>query len=108
MSTARCNSLPALVFLTLAITFSFTTGQAQAQAAPQYPDYPSETPADFHAPTAGMDYERRDVMIAMRDGVKLHTVILVAKGTKHAGILLTRTPTALQYWRRTHPAFISR
>ena len=62
------------------------------QAAPQYPNYPSETPVNFQSPTAGMDYERRDVMIAMRDGVKLHTVILVPKGAKRAGILLTRTP----------------
>jgi predicted acyl esterase len=28
----------------------------------------------------------------MRDGVKLHTVILVPKGAKRAPILLTRTP----------------
>jgi uncharacterized protein len=59
---------------------------------PQYPNYPSETPATFTAPTLGMDYERREAMIAMRDGVKLHTVILVPKGAKHEGILLTRTP----------------
>ncbi len=39
-----------------------------------------------------MDFERRDVMIAMRDKVKLHTVILVPTGAQHAGILLTRTP----------------
>ncbi len=31
-------------------------------------------------------------MIPMRDGVKLHTVILVPKGAKKAPILLTRTP----------------
>jgi hypothetical protein len=31
-------------------------------------------------------------MIPMRDGVKLHTVILVPKGANHAPILLTRTP----------------
>jgi hypothetical protein len=31
-------------------------------------------------------------MIPMRDGVKLHTVILVPKGAKNAPILLTRTP----------------
>jgi putative CocE/NonD family hydrolase len=31
-------------------------------------------------------------MIPMRDGVKLHTVILVPKGAKSAPILLTRTP----------------
>ncbi len=38
------------------------------------------------------DYERRDVMIPMRDGVKLHTVIILPKGAKGAPILLTRTP----------------
>ena len=31
-------------------------------------------------------------MIPMRDGVKVHTVILVPKGAKNAPILLTRTP----------------
>jgi hypothetical protein len=65
---------------------------AYAQTAPLYPDYPSETPATFQQPTYGMDYERREVMIAMRDGARLHTVILVPKGAKSAGILLTRTP----------------
>ncbi|MDI3262075.1 MAG: CocE/NonD family hydrolase [Fulvimonas sp.] len=58
----------------------------------KYPDYPSETPAQFVPVTAGFDYERREVMIPMRDGVKLHTVILMPKGARHAGIVLTRTP----------------
>ncbi|HET7288769.1 MAG TPA: CocE/NonD family hydrolase, partial [Pyrinomonadaceae bacterium] len=40
----------------------------------------------------GFNYERRTVMIPMRDGVKLHTVILVPKGARNAPILLTRTP----------------
>jgi len=38
------------------------------------------------------DYARREVMIPMRDRVKLHTVVLVPKGSKNAPILLTRTP----------------
>ena len=63
----------------------------QAPAA-QYPDFPSETPATLERPAAGFDYLRREVMIPMRDGVKLHTVILVPKGAKGAPILLTRTP----------------
>jgi len=45
--------------------------------------------------TDAFDYERRDVRIPMRDGVKLHAVILVPKGAlakKSAPILLTRTP----------------
>jgi hypothetical protein len=53
---------------------------------------PSETPAQFEPVTAGFDYVKRDVMIPMRDGVKLHTVILVPKGAKGAPMLLTRTP----------------
>src|SRR6185503_3968999 len=58
----------------------------------QVPTLPSETPATVKATNAGFDYERRDVMIPMRDGVKLHTVILVPKGARNAPILLTRTP----------------
>ncbi len=80
----------------LAVLLSLTPALLSvAQTKPQYPNYPSETPATLQQPTyagEGMDYERREVMIAMRDGVKLHTVILVPKGAKHEGILLTRTP----------------
>jgi len=53
---------------------------------------PSETPSDFKPTNYGFNYERRTVMIPMRDGVKLHTVILVPKGAKNAPILITRTP----------------
>jgi uncharacterized protein len=70
-------------------------GATYAQASPQqekYPDLPSETPAHLQQSTTGFDFERRDVMIPMRDGVKLHTIILVPKGAKNAPILLTRTP----------------
>src|SRR5215471_15225229 len=65
------------------------------QAQQKYPQYPSETPDHFKPSTDGFDHERRDVMIPMRDGVKLHTVILVpdsALGKKTAPILMTRTP----------------
>src|SRR5260370_39457578 len=53
---------------------------------------PGETPAQFTPVTDSFDYTRREVMIPMRDGVKLHTVILVPKGAKNAPILFTRTP----------------
>jgi len=67
--------------------------EAQTTEAPaKYPNYPSETPAKFAPVTTSFDYDRRDVMIAMRDGVKLHTVIVMLKGTKNAAMLLTRTP----------------
>jgi putative CocE/NonD family hydrolase len=38
------------------------------------------------------DFIRREVMIPMRDGVQLYTVIVCRKGTKDAPILLSRTP----------------
>ena len=44
------------------------------------------------APRAGDDYERREVMIPMRDGVKLFTVIVVPKGASRAPMIMTRTP----------------
>ena len=53
---------------------------------------PSERPAKLEPTNDGFEYVRRDVMIPMRDGVKLHTVILVPNGAKGAPILLTRTP----------------
>ncbi|MDE3154042.1 MAG: CocE/NonD family hydrolase, partial [Acidobacteriota bacterium] len=60
--------------------------------ARQQQTLPSESPATFTPVTSSFDYVRRDVMIPMRDGVKLHTVILIPKGATHAPILLTRTP----------------
>jgi len=80
--------------LTLAGVLCFAGTSAAQTTAPaaQYPDYPSETPSHFTPQTDSFDYIRRDVMIPARDGVKLHTVILVPKGAKNAPILLTRTP----------------
>jgi len=62
------------------------------QTGKKYPDLPSETPAKLEEANYGFNYVKRDVMIPMRDGVKLHTVILIPKGAKRAPILLTRTP----------------
>src|SRR5271165_4218 len=70
-------------------------GYGSAQSAPEppkYPDFPSETPDKFEPVAAGFDYVRREVMLPMRDGVRLHTVIVVPRGAKSAPILLTRTP----------------
>jgi putative CocE/NonD family hydrolase len=53
---------------------------------------PSEIPAKFTPTYDGFEYVRREVKIPMRDGVKLHTVILVPNGAKDAPMLLTRTP----------------
>jgi putative CocE/NonD family hydrolase len=57
-----------------------------------YPALPNETPAKFEEVTGEFNYVKRVVMIPMRDGVKLNTVVIVPKGAKGAPILLTRTP----------------
>jgi len=51
-----------------------------------------DIPPNFAVPTTGFDYVKREAMIPMRDGVKLHTVIVVPKDARNAPILLTRTP----------------
>ncbi len=51
-----------------------------------------DIPANFVRPVDQNDYVRREVMIPMRDGVKLYTVIVVPKGAHGAPIVLTRTP----------------
>jgi hypothetical protein len=66
-----------------------------AQSAGVTPDMVqtgSDIPAKWEEPHPGYGYEKREVMIAMRDGVKLHTEILVPKGAKGMPILLERTP----------------
>jgi putative CocE/NonD family hydrolase len=69
---------------------TFVPAILRAQTPPA--TLPSESPAKFTPVTDSFDHARREVMIPMRDGVKLHTVILVPKGAKGAPILLTRTP----------------
>jgi putative CocE/NonD family hydrolase len=64
-----------------------------AAAQPLFPaPQQADIPKDFKAPVAANDYIRREVMVPMRDGVKLYTVVVVPKGAKDAPILLTRTP----------------
>ena len=53
---------------------------------------PTESPATFVPRVDTFDYVERQVMIPMRDGVKLQTVILIPRGAHRAPILLSRTP----------------
>src|SRR5215467_14030613 len=92
MNSFRHFRVLALFLCAFATFVSVVPAFAQAPSKPQYPDYPSETPAELQVPTNSFDYTRRDVMIPMRDGVKLHAVVIVPQGAKNAPILLTRTP----------------
>ena len=51
-----------------------------------------DIPQHFTAVHAAYDYDRRDVMIPMRDGVSLHAVLIVPHSVTHGPIMLDRTP----------------
>ncbi len=63
----------------LATAIAATIGSIWAQTSPMTPDI---TGKPFVAADASNDYIKREVMIPMRDGVKLHTVIVLPKGAK--------------------------
>jgi len=86
------NKTTILALLLVSTSFGARAAPDAPPPKPLYPQFPSETPAKFEPVTASFDYERREAMIAMRDGVKLHTVILIPKGARNTPILLTRTP----------------
>jgi uncharacterized protein len=91
MKLSRGIRISALSVLSTLLLVQLLPAQ-KATPTTLYPDYPSETPATFERPTDSFNYTRLEVMIPMRDGVKLHTIILIPKGAKGAPILLTRTP----------------
>ncbi|MHC4581736.1 MAG: CocE/NonD family hydrolase, partial [Planctomycetota bacterium] len=83
----------ACILVTLILSLWLTSkvaAQSDTNSPPKYPDFPSEIPTNFEPTYAGFDHERRSVMIPMRDGVKLHTVILIPNNAKSSPILLTR------------------
>ena len=81
MSLVSRNSLLTAALLTCAPAI-------RAQTPPLTPDIPTS----FDAPTASYDYVKRVVMIPMRDGAKLYTVIVIPRGATKAPTILTRTP----------------
>ena len=76
------------IALLLAALHGAALGQTSLTAA-MAPDIAKEP---FEAAIPGADYVKKVVMIPMRDGVKLYTVIVVPKDAKRAPIMLTRTP----------------
>jgi uncharacterized protein len=91
--------MPSRAVLTLlASTLAVTLAQAAAQDVRSPPvtrdmvQTGTDIPATWQKPEAGNDYTKQEVMIPMRDGVKLHTVILVPKGAQGLPMLLERTP----------------
>ena len=69
----------------------FAIAAAPPQAAPVTPMTP-DVVASYDEVMPWADFERREVMIPMRDGTKLYTVMMMKKGTRNGPILLSRTP----------------
>lgn len=94
----RCGNLTRSLLLMTSCLLGASQAFAQASNGPAVtPDMVqrgSDIPAHVQMPQTGRDYIKQDVMIPMRDGVKLHTVIVIPKTAKdhEAPILLTRTP----------------
>ena len=85
----------------VAAVLAFLLLSCAAQAAPAPAGAPPPTsptsdftdiPAKFTPDTSRFDFIRREAMIPMRDGVKLHTVLMIPKGATGAPMLLDRTP----------------
>src|SRR5690348_310214 len=87
MTISYRRTLPLCLLAASAVLWLSPTAFAQSATT-----LPSEMPAQLKPVTESFDYTRREVMIPVRDGVKLHTVILIPKGAHSAPILLTRTP----------------
>ena len=67
---------------------------AMAAAPPPQPVTPMtpDVVASYDQVKPWADFIRREVMIPMRDGTKLYTVVVMRKGTHGGPILLTRSP----------------
>jgi hypothetical protein len=83
------RGLPVAVFaFAIAAALPAQAPSSPASTPPMTPDIP----AHFTPPRNGYDFVKREVMIPMRDGVKLYTVIAIPKGASQVPIILTRTP----------------
>ncbi|QAY76541.1 CocE/NonD family hydrolase [Sphingosinicella sp. BN140058] len=80
-------TLKLVLLASLALTTATAFGQTTVPASPA-----GDIPAKFTPPSEDRDYVKREVMIPMRDGTKLFTVIVFPKGLTDAPIVLTRTP----------------
>jgi putative CocE/NonD family hydrolase len=71
------------------VVLSVAVGMAQNVHTPYDPDLLAET---LRENNRGFDFDRREEMIPMRDGVHLFTVILIPRVEEKMPIMLTRTP----------------
>src|SRR5690348_14035078 len=86
---------PVLGMAAVALAVSLAVAASAQQSSQVTPDMiqtGSDIPKDWQQPEDNFDYVKKEVMIPMRDGVKLHTVIIIPKNAHDAPMLLERTP----------------
>src|ERR1700730_4819324 len=88
------SSVLASLFLSLAVSPTWSQNGNMVQTG-------SDIPAKWQKPETDYDYVKREVMIPMRDGVKLHTLIVVPKGAHNLPMLLERTPYKASAFAKT-------
>src|SRR4051812_5563118 len=77
---------------TLRLTASLLSLLAIGAAPPPVTPMTPDVVAKYDPILPEADYVKRVVMVPMRDGTKLYTVIVMKKGTSNGPILLSRTP----------------
>jgi putative CocE/NonD family hydrolase len=77
------------IAITVMVASSCVGAFAQYVHTPYDPDLLAET---LRENNLGFDFDRREEMIPMRDGVRLFTVILIPRAEEKMPIMLTRTP----------------
>jgi len=83
--------MPSRILAALALLLFFHATEAQV-AQVSAVQVGSDIPKDWRQPADDQDFVKREAMIPMRDGVKLHTVIVVPRGSNGAPMVLERTP----------------
>jgi hypothetical protein len=91
-----------LISLAFTLAAAAPAPQQSSQVTPDMVQTGSDIPANWQQPEGDFDYVKREVMIPMRDGVKLHTVILIPKGARDLPMLLERTPYDAESFMRTN------
>jgi uncharacterized protein len=91
-ATGLCQRLPTIRPVRVRHCLTLLAGVLLCATASGGDAPASEIPGAFSARVESFDYSQREVMIPMRDGVRLKTLILIPRAAKRAPILLTRTP----------------
>ncbi len=92
MKPLLCAAAVSLVVAPVLAPAFAQQGPAPKDAAARAEAAGGDVPAKFTPPATQNDYDKRVMMVPMRDGTKLYTVIVVPKGATNAPIVLTRTP----------------